>query len=709
MRIGATNFVLASGLAAAAVGLAAPALAQEAQPSEEIIVTAQRYEQRLQDVPASVSVLSGRTLDDQGAGNLEDVQFSVPGLSANSYAPGYGFIQLRGVASNLGSATVGQYFNEMPITGDVGQGTLDIRTFDLARVEVLRGPQPTLYGESSMGGALHYVPAAPDLQNYSTAFEAETGAVQDGEQSYRANAVLNLALGHGVVGLRLSGQYERDGGWIDDLPSGRSDINRSTVGTVRATLLVRPDANTDFTLVGMHQELDQLAQNFGTNRVSNAVAPEFDNDDYDLVNGVLRHDFGGVDFTYSLGFIDRHQSNSFDISAFYIPVLDAPFPFGFGFPVGYITEIGLLGDTNFRIVTNEARLSSRQNGLLDWTIGAYSRSSDSHELISDETGPNPAGFVLVGGDTRRKSDSWAIYGDATLHLSPALSLLVGARYYEDHKTFASSLTNFGFSSLDNGDGTFSTFNPRLSVSYAFSRESMVYFNVAKGFRSGGFNSQAAGGGLPVPPTYSPDKLWSYEIGTHQQFLGGRLAFDGAVYYEDWRDVISSEFLGASTFTIITNGGQASGYGVDLSASYRPTDGLTLTGTYGWNNVEYTTTTADKNSGDPIDFAVQQSYSASLDYRRPVLGSVNGYARLDFQHADAAQITLRNFGGQVVPMPARNLVNVRLGVEIGSYDLSLFANNALDEDHPVIKAPFGVLTEDVEARPREIGVTLRGHF
>lgn len=721
MKTRSMNFVLASGFAAAVAGFAPAALAQDqsgasqstanaSDNTEEVVVTAQRYEQRLQDVPISVSVLNAHALEQQSATNLEDVQFSVPGLSTYSYGPGEQILQLRGVATTQASATVGQYFNEMPIIGPAGQGNIDIRLFDMSRVEVLRGPQPTLYGEGSMGGTVHYVPAAPNLQNYSASFEAETGAVQDGEESYRANAVVNIPLATDMIGLRIGGQYERAGGWIDDLATGKKDINRDTIGTIRATLLVRPDPDTSFTLLGLHQESRADSQNFGVNRVTNSVAPEFLDDDYNLINGVFEHNFGNVDLTYSVGFIDRNFNQAFDITPFFLPALITPPPFGFGFPVGFINSIDLVGDTHQQTTTNELRLSSQHNSFFDWTLGAYARQAEQDGVVSTVTLPNPAPFVLVGSDgSRAESNSYAVFGDATFHFTPALSLLVGARYYHDHKTSRGSTTNFGLTSFDVSDGTFSTLNPRVNLSYEFSPTSLVYFNAAKGFRSGGFNAASTGGGLPVPPTYKPDSIWSYEIGTHQQFLRGRLSFDGSVYYQDWKDVISTEFLGTSAFTIFTNGGSASGYGVDLSVAYVPIDGLTLGATYGWNNVEFTTATAEKLPGDPVDFAVRQSYSASAEYRFPLLGDSHGYVRGDFAHADAAQITFRNFGGQIIPLPARNLLNARIGVDFGAYDVSLFANNALDEDKPVIQGPFGVLAEDVEARPREIGITLRAHY
>jgi len=656
---------------------------------EEVVVTAQRREESLQDVPVSVSVLSSGELEARGASQLEDVQYSVPGLSTFQYSPGQQFIQLRGVATTIGPATTGQYIDEMPFTSDGAAGAIDIRLIDIDRVEVLRGPQPTLYGESSMGGTIHYVTARPDLDTFSSDFFAEAGAVEDSEQSYRTHGVVNAPLGRGVVGLRLAAGYQRDGGWIDNLATGEDDQNVSEISTLRGTLLVRPTLNTDIALLAIHQEGHQDNQNFGIDRRSNAAAPQIFDDDYDLINGVLTHDFGSIDFTYSLGFIDRSTFNSTDFTPFFLPLLLAPPPAGLGITPGTITAIQYTAATENQIVTHEARIGSDGEGVFDWILGAYARESESELRIRDVTSPGSLGFNLVTSDTESLSRSRAVYGEASWHISSALTLLAGARYYEDHKTSGAD------------DDTFSSVNPRLNVRYEFSPTSMAYVNVGKGFRSGGFLSGSS---------YDSDELWSYELGTRHQLLNGRVLFDAAVYYNDWRDVQNYFFVGSgpSATLQITNGGDASGYGVDLSLSAKLTERLTFTGTYGWNDIEYTTDSADKDPGDPVDFAVPQSYSASLDYRRPVIGVTEGFFRLDYLHAADGQITLRNFG-QIAEAPGRSLVNLRIGLDFGAFDLALFGNNVLDEDAPVIRAPFSVFTENTEQRPRTIGIALGAHF
>src|SRR5690606_35415282 len=242
-------------------------------------------------------------------------------------------------------------------------------------------------------------------------------------------------------------------------------------------------------------------------------------------------------------------------------------------------------------------------------------------------------------------------------------------------------------------------------SYEFTPDSMVYANVAKGFRSGGFNQTSAGGGIiEVPPSYEPDKIWTYELGTKHQLFGSRLILDASVYRSEWSDVQSNNFAPGGIVTIVNNSGHVSGWGVDLAVTARPMQGLTLTGTYGWNNLKFDEATADKAVGDPVDAAVRNSWSAALDYRPQLSDDVTGIFRIEYQHAGKGQFTQRNLPVPVIERPRRELVNLRIGVATGPVEVALFANNLLDEDAPIIVGPFSLCSEDVEQRPRVIGIS-----
>src|SRR5690625_4396707 len=180
------------------------------------VVTAQHREQQLQDVPLSVSVVTDKEIEARGATSLGDLQYSVPGLSTVSYGTGPRYVQIRGVSSYVGAPTVGVYLDEMPIVSDVLGDALDVRMLDMKRVEVLRGPQATLYGQDSMGGTIRYITADPNLDAFGGSLGVTYGGVQDGGASYKADGVLNIPVITDRLGVRLVGGYQKNGGFIDN-------------------------------------------------------------------------------------------------------------------------------------------------------------------------------------------------------------------------------------------------------------------------------------------------------------------------------------------------------------------------------------------------------------------------------------------------------------------------------------------------------------
>jgi outer membrane receptor protein involved in Fe transport len=704
-------------LALAAAILAAPSAVLAADNDHaaapnvsEVVVTAQKTAQRLQDVPLSVSAVTSKEIERRDITRLEDMQFSIPGLSSFEYGPGREFIQIRGIASTLSAPTIGNFVDEMPITGDTVGSTVDVRLYDMERVEVLRGPQGTLYGEGSMGGTIRYITADPRLDAFSGRIEGELGSVTDGGTSYKADGMVNIPIVTDKLGLRLVAGYSRDGGWIDNASTGEKDINPVTTKTIRGKLLIAPTDATKISLLVLHQETEQPNQHFAVDRVTSATVDTFNNNKYTLLNGVLNQDIGSVKLVESLGYLHSSTQTAFDLTPFYLPVLEAPPPFGFGVPHGLITQIPYPADIRQKIFTNETRLSSNGEGPFNWTAGFYYRHATMDETANAYTAPYAFPIPLLDATLGYDNTSYAVFGEANYQLTDKLNALVGLRYFHDHRIFDSDSASFGFPAVDHGDGNFHSVDPRFNIRYEFSPTSMVYVNVAKGFRSGGFNLTSAGGGVfTVPPTYDPETLWTYEAGTKHQLFDRKLEIEGAVYYSDWSDVQSYLFAPGSAIIITENGGKVTGWGFDGSATIHAAPGLTLSGTYSWNNLAYDQATADKDVGDPIDFAVHNSASASLDYRRPLTATVDGFFRADYQHAGKAQITLRNFGGQIIHVPARDLVNLRVGLDVGKVELSLFANNVFDNSKPVIPGPFGVISENVEQRPRVIGVNVQASF
>lgn len=702
---------LSAALALTAAMFAAPSAALAATDDttpqvSEVVVTAQKTEQRLHDVPLSITAVTSSEIAARDVTALQDMQYSVPGLSSIHYGPGTEFVQMRGVGAISGNGVVGTFIDEMPIGTDLAGTTIDIRMYDMQRVEVLRGPQGTLYGEGSMGGTIRYITADPVLDRFAGNIEGQVGSVTDGGTSFKTDGMLNIPIVTDKVGLRLVAGYERDGGWIDSLVTGKKDINSDTIKTIRGKLLIAPTDATKLTLMVAHQEFDQENQNFGADRQTAADAYQPASGRYTLVNGVLNQDIGSLKLVQSVGYVHQTGGSTSDLTPFFLPVLEGVF----GVPPGLIDQVAYLQAYSTRIWTSETRISSDGAGRFNWTGGLYLRDGKLRSGPSVvTTSPYDFPLTLLSNDETFHNTSYALFGEANYQITDKLNALVGLRYFNDHRRFDATSVSFGFPALDQGDSTFHSVDPRFNLAYAFSPTSMVYANVAKGFRSGGFNLTSAGGGVyTVPPTFDPETLWTYEVGTKQQLFDRRLEIEAAVYYTDWTDVQTYGFAPGSTLSITLNGGKVTGWGFDGSAILHVAPGLNLSGSYSWNNLAFDTNTPDKAAGDSLDFAVHNSASFSVDYRRPMTATIDGFARADYQHAGPSTVILRNFG-TFIRTPARDTVNLRAGVDVGQVELGLFATNLFDNDKPVIPGPFGVITENVEQTPRTIGVNIKASF
>ncbi|MDT9600591.1 TonB-dependent receptor [Sphingosinicella rhizophila] len=675
-------------------------------PDNDIVVTAQRYEQRLQDVPISITAVTDEEIQARNAKLLADLQYAVPGLSMFGYGVGASYTQLRGVSNISGAATVGIYYDETPFTlSSVGLDP-SAKLLDMERVEVLRGPQATLYGEGSMGGTIRYIPEAPQLDRIGGWAEGQWSDTKDGANNYVLEGAVNLPIVTDKIGVRIAASYERVGGWIDSVTTGERDINSADLYTVRGTLRLKPTDRLDVSLLGLYQKSAQDNQNFGVDQTTMAALETPLRDRTIFIQAKASYDFDFATLTGIAGYIDRDNSNTLDITSLYGPFLPL-----LGIPPGFITAIGLETVSEFKVYNGELRLASQGDGRLRWALGATFRNLEQTTTQSSTTAPNSLPFVLLlaGGPLENKSH--AVYAELGYKIVPNLTATVGARYYSEHKTQRIESSNLGATSLDIGDGKFHSFNPRVNLSYEFSREAMIYANVAKGFRSGGFNLTSAGGGvIPVPPTYEPDEIWTYEAGGKLALARNRLVLDASVYRSIWSDVQAVTTAPGSALVYITNSGRVTGWGVDFSATARPVRALTLSGTFGWNNLAYTTTTADKFEGDPVDGAARLSYSASLDYRPMLTQAMTGIFRIDFQHAGRGQITVRNYVPALIrERPERDLLNVRAGVGFGPVELTVFANNLFNEKAPILIGPYGAIAENIEQRPRTIGISASTRF
>ncbi len=695
------------------LALSGPALAQTAGDDsaaiEEIMVTAQKREQALIDVPISITAMTSEEIDARNISHLIEAMYTVPGLTLSEFGPGQQRAQLRGVAAGGGStglATVGFYLDEIPI--NLGSASaLDVRLLDMARVEVLRGPQPTLYGEGSMGGTVRYVTADPDLSGFSGKLSGRWGSITDGSGAYRASGVLNIPLVDDTLGLRLVAATENTGGWIDRISNGATDINDVQIDAFRAKLLYQPNDQLTMSLLVQRQDLEQTYQNFAMrDRRTNAGIESPVEDTYDLFNAVISYDFGNHTLLGSIGYVDREASRGADVTGIFInPVIEGVFML----PPGTVTGVGLYSAGGIELPTAEIRLSSNGEGRFNYLAGVYYRESTSENLQFSIVEPDltqivPGYFDLFASPlTESKSEAVAAFFEVSYDFTDKITGTIGGRYYEDDRIAPSGET-----------AKFDTFNPKLNISYSLDNGGIVFFNYATGFRSGGFTQAATLPPIfpvPPPPTYGPDEIFQYEIGTKQVLFDKRVTAEISVYYNDWQDR-QSPTLGYLPFNVIGNGESASGPGLDLALTAAFTDNLTGSLTYGYVGMEIDADGGPESKGDPLSLVSENTYSISLDYASEIsaFGGSDFSARIDYQHTDGYSLILGDF---FPPLPetstgGRDIINLRAGLDFGDFDAYLYVENATDDDG-VIYPEVASLPEPVITRPRTVGLGFNVHF
>jgi outer membrane receptor protein involved in Fe transport len=686
------RLALACGLALAAAAQAQPAGQRAAPALEEVIVTAQRRAENVLEVPIAISVFNSESLRDTGAAQLADFLQSAPGVGIVDDQSGTQNVQIRGINSTYGNAPVGYYLDEMPFTYIGNTQVPDVRTFDLDRIEILRGPQGTLYGDGSIGGTIRILTTDPDLQSLEGSAELDAATISDGEDNFAVRGMLNVPLKEDVAALRLVGTYEDLGGWVDNSTSGKEDQNGREIDNYRGKLRWAPIEDLDIVLSYWHTSQDVTGNGESLPDRTTPNEPDDVEMEYDLYGATVRYSFSAFDIVSATSYMD-YSNDSY-----------AEF---FGAPFTIFEEQELL--------SQEVRLTSTGDGALRWTAGVFYRDIDRKTLVD----LSAFGFTQ---DQTQESQSWAVFGEATLALlDRRLELTLGARYFEDDRLFKEPLDDatleFIQSVYPDFEGqvepTFDTFNPRLNVFYRVSDDWGVYGNIAKGFRSGQAQPVislllAASAGVVIPTAIEQEELWSYEIGTKGTFLDGRGVFEGAIYYNDWDDIQTLVVVNPQPrVAALINGGTARTSGIEGSLTLLPLDGLSLQLGASYVDAEYTESIEGTpvQDGDPIVGVPEWTASASATYRWPLWADVDGFAFGGVQYASKREDVASSFQ----PSESVTKLDLRLGLERESWGVYLYADNLTDEDGAIDASAAGPDGLALRYRPRTWGLTLRYDF
>lgn len=734
-----------NGVAAIAL-LMAGATAAQAQVAEvdTIVVTAQKREQSLLDVPISVTAMTGEKLDMMGADEFADYAASVPGLGFSSVGTfgnrGSRQINLRGISSNVGSATVGFYINETPLR------FVDPRVVDLERIEVLRGPQGTLYGAGAMGGAIRVITAEPNLTDFSGKAAGTVSYTENGEMNYSLNGVLNIPLLEGRAALRVTAFYDVEGGFIDNEPTEAMPLPASQVSTSAAQLVGNAQNYNDETVSGYRvaltlQATDRLtltpsvySQRHEGDAWSAFIAEVGDlksnflemsphAEDFTLYDLTLNYDFGGAILTSSTSFTDFSllTTEPFErvLTAFFGAPYVAPYR-------SYIDQ---------EVFVQEVRLSSSSDGPLTWLLGAFYQKDDqttrqrfvAPDINDDLFGGFPVvtdGELFVFDATRVETQR-AVFGEATYALSPKVDVTLGARWFDIESTrvgVADGLFNGG-QTLTNVSSNESGWTPKAEISFHPADDTLVYASVSKGFRPGfGFvvppsplcDADLASLGITgITGQVESDSLWSYETGAKTRVMDGRLTLAGSVYYNRWSNLQQSVELPTCGFVFSANAGAAESRGFELEATLRPIDALVIDLAVGYVDAQLTEAAPGVAGakGDSLLFVPDWNVAVGVTYRRPVGdGGLTSFYHAEYQYTGDMNFTFAPLPADLHSRDGYGIAGARVGIESTSWTAAAFVENMFDERPTLGNLRFatsGLLVNT--RRPRTVGISLTKSF
>ena len=747
-----------------ALAMAAPALAQPnataaAQPlppqaqadQNAIIVTAQKRTQVLIDVPQSVTVVPGATLEQQHATSFQDYLKLVPGLDLNQSRPGEGRLILRGINTGGVASTVGIYVDETPfgsssglVNGAVLAGDFD--TFDLSRIEVLRGPQGTLYGASSLSGVLRFVTNAPSTAAFELRGRAGVEAVKGGDLGYNADAVVNVPLGP-TIAFRASGNYRKDAGFIDSIGTGGSDVAKNINGDRsyggRASLLFKPSDAASIRLSAIAQNIDANAPSVieadpVTLRplhglTQSQFVPQFSNLHYRVYNGTGGFDLGFASLTASTSYATQKQHERIDFTFALSPFLRAALKL----PPNEFFEAQ---DTNLNKFTQEIRLSS-QSHLLDWLVGGYYTNEKGlidQSFVAVTPGtltPLALPFTLGTANVTSKYRELAGFADATFHFGPQFDLELGGRYSHNRQS-AHEMTNGVLAGGAPKDfpiarSSENVFTYSLAPKFKPNKNTSIYARVAKGFRPGGPNVLPAGVTIPpdVPRIFHSDSVISYEAGVKAQSADQRFSIDAAAFHINWKNI--QLFTVVSGFGVNANGSSAKSDGFEFTAAARPIAGLTLSANGAYTDARLTGSTpmsVGGRDGDQLPFTPKFTLSLNGDYGWHVGPRTRAHVGASWRHVSgqtaAYDIDFVTAHGRQRHVPSYNVVDLNAGVDLGRFDIEAYVKN-LGNSHGITSTtaltvfgaspdtgfplyPGGAIGTGI-IRSRTIGVTLGIHY
>jgi iron complex outermembrane recepter protein len=692
---------------AASQGSSSATSAVETADIGEIIVTAQKKSERLQDVPVAITALNTDLLANNNLTRIQDYFAMVPGLSVAAGSQGGGTQQLaiRGITTGPGTnPTVGVVIDDVPYGNSTtaALGNLlypDLDPSDLSGIEVLKGPQGTLYGSDSLGGLIKYVTKNPSTDGFSGGVQVQGEDVDHGGVGYAVRGSINIPLSN-TFAIRASGFTRRDAGYIENISTGQRDINQVDVRGGHLSALWTPSDTVSLKVGALVQNTEGNGNSVvDTNNLLQPTLSDLQqtgirgngafNSQIELFTAALKFKLGGVDFVSLSGYGINKWYALYDISVLG-PAFAAPY-----FGVNGATEPNYYSTKKF---TQEFRASSTIGQWLDWMVGAFYTHEDSGASFqnleaNDYATGAPVGQLIHWTYAPNTLSEDSLFADATVHFTDQFDVQVGGRESEYRQAYNEQATGllvptfYGVPSpyilgLERAKGN--AFTYLVTPQYKFSRDLMTYVRIATGYRVGGPNISYPN--VNTPASYNPDRTTNYELGVKGNVFNHALTFDVSLYYIDWQKIQLGEngFANGAEFGYTTNGAAAKSQGLEVSLQAHPFEGTAISLVTSLSDSVLTqnlpaTSSVYGLSGQRLPFSSRFSGTFSVDQDIARIGEATVLVGGSVSYVG---LRLGEFTTGPTPppfqMPAFTTFNLHAGARYQSWLFNLFANNVGDK-------------------------------
>jgi iron complex outermembrane recepter protein len=732
---------------------------------EEIVVTAEKRESTVQNTPISLTAVSGADIQARGLTDLATLAQSVPGVSLRTSGPGMAEFEMRGVASTGGnSPTVGFYYGDISLTApsasNEGKIVISPALYDLARVEVLRGPQGTLYGSGSMGGTIKVIPNAPNPDGFDASAEVVFGDTDHGGFNHGENAMVNLPFGSGLGAVRIVGSYSHDAGWIDreviaagafpvangntrgnvlaaPIATDYHDVNDVERTTVRVSAVLKPIDGLSITPTFFYQKLSAGGLPYiDSDPGTDAHYQPFDvsesyTDEFKLGSLNVSYKSPIFEVTSITSYWTRNEPLNQDTSESWTTGLDLP---GYTAAQGGIGAASAIEYNPTHQTTEELRISSVIESKWKWLAGYYYEDFHSAWNI---VFPSQNGAAIYGSNNLFSYFSpmpiyqQSIFGEVTYNVTDPFAITIGARRYRysapvSISQFGALTSTYAAQTEEKDQGI----TPKASMSYQFTKDLLVYITAAKGFRPGGgtgpvptsgplsceaqlMQEYGSTGFVQGPISFKSDNVWSYEVGEKLRLADNRVTVNGALYFEKWGGVQQTNALSSCGYVYTANTGDAHVRGGELEIKALVIPDLTVSLNAGYVHAALVSSPlidAGFSPGTPIQDVPSWTSSASIAYHHPLSDQLAITGLVDNTYV--GNRTDETFS--INQLPSYDLTNLRAGIDGGRWSATLFVTNIADK-----RALLSNVTQDAVnlptfnriavTQPRTAGIDLKYRF